>query len=667
MTAVSYLPALRAGFIWDDDRYVTGNELLRSGDGLRRIWLEPSAFPQYYPLVLSSFWLERHAWGLNPRGYHLTNVALHAANAVLAWLLLRSLGVPGAWLAAAIFALHPVHVESVAWVTERKNLLSGFFALLSLRTYVGLESRDGVFGAGRAGGRRGVLLLCAAFAAFALALLSKTTACSVPAVLLVLLWWRRGAVSPGDGVRLAPFFAFGIFMGLVTVNMETTYVRATGPEWSFSFAERVLIAGRALWFYAAKLCWPSGLTFSYPRWAIDPARWWQHLYPLAAAAVAAALWSARRRLGRGPLAAALIFAGTLVPALGFFNTYPMRYSFVADHFQYLSSLALIALVPGLAARVLPDRLPDGAKGRAPALAAAAALLLALGTLTWNQTLVYRNAETLWRDTIRKNPGSWMAQTNLGFLLLGEGRVDDAARAFEASLRIKPDTPKALYGLGRVEAERGNLQDAVRLLRRSVEMFPGNEAARLTLANTLARSGDAAAARLLYLELLASGHSTAKVAGNLGALAAAREDWAEALHYFTLALEEDPHSALRQRNVEMARTEPRAAARRAAALDSAPALNIMRKIAQAKWQTARRRATMADVKRAGDRNLVRRLLPCVAAVLLVLPGVCLAQGLKLDTAKEKEADQLRQAEPALRAGLHRVPRREARPRAPPGRR
>jgi len=543
MTAVSYLPAVRAGFIWDDDRYVTGNELLRSGAGLHRIWFEPSAFPQYYPLVLTSFWLEYHAWGLSPQGYHLTNVALHAANAVLAWLLLRSLNVPGAWLAAAIFALHPVHVESVAWVTERKNLLSAFFALLSLRTYVKLESRDGVFGTGRVGGRTGALFYGAAFVAFALALLSKTTACSVPAVLLVLLWWRRGAVRAGDGVRLAPFFALGVFMGLVTVNMEATYVRATGPEWAFSFTERVLIAGRALWFYAAKLCWPSALTFSYPRWSIDPGQWWQYLYPLAAAAVAAALWSARNRLGRGPLAAVLIFAGTLVPALGFFNTYPMRYSFVADHFQYLSSLALIALFPGLAAR---------AKGRAPALAAAL-LLLPLGVLTWNQALIYRNAETLWRDTIRKNPGSWMAQTNLGFLLLGEGRLADAAQTFETSLQIKPDTPKALYGLGRVEAERGNLEDAVRLLRRSVEIFPGNAAARLTLANTLARRGDAAAARLQYLELLSSGHSSAKVAGNLGTLAAERGDWAEALHYFTLALEEDPQNARRRRNVELART------------------------------------------------------------------------------------------------------------------
>lgn len=552
-TAVSYLPAVRGGFIWDDDRYVTGNELLRSAAGLSKIWFEPSSFPQYYPLVLTSFWLEYHAWGLSPLGYHLTNVALHAANALLAWLLLRLMGVPGAWLAAGIFALHPVHAESVAWVTERKNLLSAFFALLSLLAYVRFESRGGLFGTGRRGGRSGALLYGAAFVAFALALLSKTTACSVPAVLLVLLWWRRGSVSARDGVPLAPFFALGVFMGLVTVTMETTYVRATGPEWALSFGERVLIAGRALWFYAAKLCWPSGLAFSYPRWDIDPGQWWQHLYPLAAAAVVAGLWFARNRLGRGPLAAVLIFAGTLFPALGFINTYPMRYSFVADHFQYLSSLALIALVPGLAARSLPGWLPARAKGRAPVLAAAALTLLPLGLLTWSRAQVFRDAETLWLDTIRKNPGSWMAQTNLGFLLLGEGRAAGAAQAFETSLRIKPDTPKALFGLGRVEAERGNLDEAVRLLRRSLEIFPGNAAARLTLANTLARRGDADAARLLYLELLAAGHSSAKVAGNLGTLAAERGDWAEALHYFSLALEEDPRNANRRRNVDWART------------------------------------------------------------------------------------------------------------------
>lgn len=550
MTCLSYLPATRGGFIWDDDRYVTGNLLLRSADGLHRIWLEPSAFPQYYPLVLTSFWLEYQAWGDSPRGYHVTNVALHAANAVLAWLLLRSLGLSGAWLAAAIFALHPVHVESVAWVTERKNLLSAFFALLSLRAYVGLESREGAFGGGRVGGRSGAVLFIAAFVAFALALLSKTTACSVPAVILVLLWWRRGTLSPGDGVRLAPFFGLGIFMGLMTVYMETNFVRATGPEWAFTFPERVLIAGRALWFYAAKLCWPSSLTFSYPRWTIDAGRLWQHLYPLAALATIVALWSARKRLGRGPLAAVLVFAGTLVPALGFFNTYPMRYSFVADHFQYLSSLGLIALAPGLAARLFPGWSAPG-KARAAALAAAA-LLVVLGTLTWNQSLVYRDAETLWRDTIRKNPASWMAQTNLGFLLLNEGRTDDAARAFTTSLQIKPDTPKALFGLGRVAAENGNLEDAVRLLRRSVAVFPGHDAARLTLANVLARRGEAAEARLLYLELLKAGYSSAKVAGNLGTLAAERDDWAEALHFFTLALEAEPDNARRRASVSLAR-------------------------------------------------------------------------------------------------------------------
>src|SRR5437870_3711674 len=367
LVVATYLPALRAGFIWDDDAYVTANATLRSFDGLRRIWLEPGAVPQYYPLTFTSLWLDYHLWGLHPLGYHLVNVLLHAANAILVWLVGRRLALPGAWFAAAVFAVHPVHVESVAWVTERKNVLSGALYLAAFLAYLRA-----------AGGARGAYGL--ALGLFVGALLAKTVTCTLPVVLLLVLWWRNGRV---DVAPLLPFFVLGAAAGFVTAWTEGHHVGATGELWRLSLPDRCLIAGRALWFYAAKLAWPHPLAFIYARWHVDAAVWWQYLFPLAAAATVAALHLARGRIGSGPLVAALCYVATLAPAPGFVNVYPMRYSFVADHFHYLASLPPIALAAAGATR-LPRPQVIGA-----------GVLLALGTLAWRQALVYRDAETIW--------------------------------------------------------------------------------------------------------------------------------------------------------------------------------------------------------------------------------------------------------------------------------
>ena len=368
----AYAPALRGGYIWDDDDYVTRNETLLSADGLWRIWSDPSATPQYYPLVHTSFWIEQHLWGLNPAAYHWTNVLLHALNAVLAWLVLRRLSVPGAWLAAAIFALHPVHVESVAWITERKNVLSGAFGLGALlRLAAVCRGSEGI--ARRA--RRKSMYYAIALLLFVGALLSKTVVCTLPAVMVLLIWWKRGRVKWTDLWPLVPMFVLGIGLGLVTAWLEKHHAGATGADWQLSWLQRCLIAGRAPWFYAGKLLWPQTLVFIYPRWEVTPPRAWQYAFPAAFLIAIATLWALRGRIGRGPLVAVLCFAGTLFPALGFFDIYPMRYSFVADHFQYLASIALLAL----AAAAL-DLAGGFGEDRATRLRAAlcAALLLALG-------------------------------------------------------------------------------------------------------------------------------------------------------------------------------------------------------------------------------------------------------------------------------------------------
>jgi hypothetical protein len=388
LTLIAYIPALQGGFIWDDNDYVSDNAALRSADGLRRIWTEPGAVPQYYPLTFTTFWLEYRVWGLSPAGYHALNVALHAVSAVVLWRVLLLLQVPGAWLAAAVFAVHPVEVESVAWITERKNTLSGACYLAALLAYLHFA-----FGAARRRWR----LYGLALALFIAALLSKTVAASLPAVLVLILWWKRDRLDAAALWPLAPMFALGLGAGLLTAGVERQYVGAVGADWNLSAVDRCLIAGRALWFYAATLAWPHPLIFFYPRWRIDAGIWWQHLFPLAAIGLAALLAALRHRLGKGPLVAVLAFAVMLAPALGFVDVFPMRYSFVADHFQYLASIALIALAVAVGCRALRGA-PPGARA-----AVGAGVLALLTTLSWRQGDVSLDQEALWRDTIAKNP------------------------------------------------------------------------------------------------------------------------------------------------------------------------------------------------------------------------------------------------------------------------
>ncbi len=315
-TAAAYLPAIRAGFIWDDDDYVTQNETLVDLPGLRRIWFERGAVPQYYPLVHTSFWIERHLWGMNPVAYHALNILLHALAAILLWRGLVRLRVPGSLLAALVFALHPVGVESVAWITERKNVLSAVFYFAAALAWLRSQSSSAEEGRVAARDRparkkkpeedrlttdKASRWYAASLVLFVCAMLSKTVAVSLPAALLMIAWWKKGRVERRDVVSLLPFFVIAVALAVNTVLMERTRVGAVGVDWSFSVAERVLIAGRAIWFYAAKLVWPSDLTFIYPRWRIDAADLTQWLYPIAAVAVVAAAWTVRKRVGPRPV------------------------------------------------------------------------------------------------------------------------------------------------------------------------------------------------------------------------------------------------------------------------------------------------------------------------------------------------------------------------------
>lgn len=473
-TLVSYLPVLRAGFVWDDDNCVTGNAALADARGLVRIWLRPGVFQQYYPVVQTSHWIERRLWGLDPAGYHAVNIVLHALNALLLWAVLRKLRVPGAFVAAAVFALHPVQVESVAWITERKNTLSGLFYFASLLAYLRYAGLDG-------GARReNSPAYPAAMLFFVLALFSKTVTATLPAAILLMVWWKRGRVGWDDVRPLVPFFMVGAALGLITAWMERVHVGARGAAWDLSFLDRVLIAGRALWFYSDKVLWPSKLTFIYPRWAVDAGVWWQYLFPAGALAVVAALWLLRGTIGRGPVAAVLVFAVTLFPALGFLNFYPMQYSFVADHFQYLACAAIIALAVAAGATFVTDPRARqyGSVG----------LLAGLALMTWQRGRVYRDAETLWRDTLSRNPSAWMAHVNLGKIYSLRGESAPAMAHYEQAIALRPDDAGAHNNLALELLRTGDVEAAVQHFNEAVRLWPNYPDAYFHLGLALEQRG-----------------------------------------------------------------------------------------------------------------------------------------------------------------------------------
>jgi tetratricopeptide (TPR) repeat protein len=472
MPLAAYAPVLRAGFIWDDHENVVTNPTLDSLDGLRQMWFVPQSIQQYYPLMYTSYWLEHRLWGLAPWGYHLTNILLHAAAAILVWRLLVRLQVPGAWLAAAIFAVHPVEVESVAWITERKNVLSLSLALLSMLCYLRFApAEDGkVVDAAPSAARWWWYAL--ALALFALALFAKTVVVTLPAVLLVIYWWKRGRITWQDVMYVVPFLALSVLLGLVTIWMETYHLGTHGKHWSLSPIERLLLAGRALWFYGGKLIWPHPLVFFYPRWTIDGHAWWQYLLPVTALSLPVALWLARRLIGRGPLAAVLIFAGVLAPMLGFFNIYFTMYAYVSDHFQYHASVALVALAVAAAALATAKLSPTA---KALSCVGAGVLLLGLARGTFRQTFIYHDLDILYRDTIAKNPQGTIAYSNLAVHLGILGRHEEAVDLTRTALRLDPTDPIAHSNLGffllnlgsRDGFQHGQLEEAIANLRQGL--------------------------------------------------------------------------------------------------------------------------------------------------------------------------------------------------------
>lgn len=493
LTLVAYSQSLTGTLLWDDAGHVTRADL-RSCDGLFRIWFEPGATQQYYPLLHTFFWIEHALWGDATLGYHLANVAQHAGAACLLAILLRRLSVPGAWLAAGLFALHPVSVESVAWISEQKNTLSTLCYLAAALVYLNFdETRKSRHYIGAS------LLFCAALA-------SKTVTATLPAALLVVFWWRRGKLTwRRDILPLLPWFALSAAAAVTTSWMEHSSIGAQGNSFALSFADRFVLAGRIVWFYAAKILWPADLVFIYPRWRIDASTLWQWLFPLALlGALSVLVWRVRK--DRTPLAVALLFVGTLFPALGFINAYPFLYSYVSDHFQYLASLPLFAAA-GAGCMLLREKLGGGAR------ALGLSLLVLLGFLSWSQAAIYKNEYSLYESILAKNPDCWMARNNLGIVLLDDGHFEEAVFQLEKALKIHPDMAEARNNLGNVLTKLKRYDEAKQHLERAIQLMPRYPEAH----------------------------------NNLGVLALAQDKYDEALAHFDAALKLNAKYAVAHRN------------------------------------------------------------------------------------------------------------------------
>jgi tetratricopeptide (TPR) repeat protein len=523
-TLVTYYPALSAGFIWDDHPgHVTKPEL-RSLDGLARIWTEVGATQQYYPLLHSAFWLEHQLWGDAPFVYHLLNVLLHATAACLVGAVLRRLAVPGAWFAALLFALHPVAVESVAWISEQKNTLSTVLYLCATLAFVRFhENRQ----------PRSYVIATLWFIA---ALLTKTVTATLPAALLVILWWRHGRLAwRRDVTPLLPWFLLSIGAGALTAWVEHAQIGAQGGDFALGPIERVLLAGRAVWFYLSKVLWPAELIFIYPRWRIDTGEAWQWLFPLFALLVLGALWF-RRRQNRGLLAGALFFGGTLFPALGFVNVFPFIYSFVADHFQYVALLAVLALIASGATQ-WAARWPA-----AVARGVAAAVLLTLGTLTWRHAATFRDVFTLYTTTIARNPACWMAHNNLAIALVDAGRAIEALPHYEKALALRPNYAEAENNFGYALTQLGRAADALPHLQRAVQIKPAYAEAHNNLGAAMMGLNRPSEGMSAFSEAIRLKPSYAVAHFNLGLALASNGKPAEAIPHFQRALERDPNYA-----------------------------------------------------------------------------------------------------------------------------
>jgi tetratricopeptide (TPR) repeat protein len=481
VSLIVYSPALNGGFVWDDAAWTTDlSALLSNISGLRDMWMIPTSLQQYFPLTGTSFWIDYNCWGWWTFPYHIENVLLHVLSSILFWHLLRKLAIPSASFAALVFALHPMMVESVAWITERKNVLSMPLFLGSLLAYIKYTSNWN-FEAKRERQFNGVYFL--SLVLFLLALLAKVTAYVLPPTLLLLCWWKRGNLRwKNDVLPTLPFFAIALVLCYEINWLEKHHVGAMGAEFSRSLSQRFITAGHAFWFYPGKLLWPSNLCFIYTQWKVDVSDLEQWIWPISACLALILPWFGRARIGRGPVIAIWFYAGAIFPSLGFLDVYALRFLDVWDHWFYLPSLSLIVLGVGILGKftqwlsVVLKRFM------------AVALLSVLGLLTSRQAVQFQSMERLWLTTIEKNPSCWMAHHNLGLDLEIGGHLEEAIKHYKLALALRPERAEFHNNLGTALSQLGKFEEATSYYQKALEIEPENAQLHSNMASLLIQTG-----------------------------------------------------------------------------------------------------------------------------------------------------------------------------------
>lgn len=555
---VAYSQVFGAGYIWDDESHLTRNLCVIGPFGLKEIWTTAQAV--YYPLVLTTFWTLHRFVGLNPFPYHFLNVVLHAASAVLLWRVLQLLRVRGAWLGAALWGLHPVMVQSVAWVTELKNTQSCVFYLLSALWFLKWQDRRTEVATSDLTSNRSKAIhfpgpLVLSLICFVLATLSKPSVVMLPIVLALCIWWMRGRIRLRDLFSLIPFVLISALASAWTIWEQRFHAHAIGPEWDQTLPERLIIAGKAIWFYAGKLLWPHPLIFIYPRWEIDSSNVVAYLPFLAALAALLVLWFIHANWGRALFFAAAYYVVSLFPVLGFFTVFFFRYSFVSDHFQYLASMGPLALagagITTVISRVcstprisasdtngLQSLAKDvvGSRVRlALTIVVCGIILVSLGFLTWRQTAEYQNLIALYTATLQKNPGCWMAHYNFGIVLSEQGKSDAAIDHYRRAVELRPDYAEAHYNLGRLLVEKGHLEDAIAHYEKAAAINPRDAEAQNNLGVTLFGIGRADEAIAHYQKAIQMQPDYAEASCNLANALIAKGDLDGAIARYTVCL------------------------------------------------------------------------------------------------------------------------------------
>lgn len=525
LAAVSYYPASLAQFVWDDYAFTTALPV-QNLSGIWQIWFQPTTLVHeghYWPIVYTTFWLQHKLWGYSTVAYHVANIVFHIFTSLLLWRLMWRLEISGAWLIAAIFAIHPVHVEPVAWVIGRKDVLAGLFTIACLLTYL------------RFGQSRRLAHYLFALCLYVLSMFCKTTVVTLPVVILIMLWWKNSNLTRHDIFRITPFLLVG---GVVTIANWLSYSSREVLNFSYTLIEISLFAAQSLWFYATKVLWPTNLAIVYQHWEVGTGNLVAWACLISSITMAVALWTYRNRIGRGPFALLAFFVVTLSPTLGFIDYGYMQFSFVADRYQYIASAGVIIAAVGIAVHIgakLPGILRTVATWVLPTI-----ILSIFASLTWAQSSVYENRRSFFEYIVAHNPTARNAQYNLGNAYYSFQQNDKALEAYLLAIEQRPSYQPAHIGAGFINLEQGDLKEAEKYYGNALRLDPKNVEALEHFGQLELIKGSPLEAMKYFRHILRVNPSFAKAYYGIGVALTHLNRYQEALQYIDQALALNPN-------------------------------------------------------------------------------------------------------------------------------